>query len=248
MTSWRVRVVAVAAAGGGLLATSWSRRNALRARRRVRACDRAADGGPATNLYTLGYLLRGKYAKEKHANYITTIGTSRSQPSVRSRGNRQRSRRVRRPREAVRPVRVRRAHGHAGYTSFGLIHVDPKVKVTPQVCHFGGPTGLYKGTGVAPVVIEYYGNGTAAQSLSPARTGVATGAADPTNAVSQGVWAPGDEGAPVLAGGEALGYYDGGIGGGGNGAGFVVSRLDQWIARAGKALKVKLQLATGARL
>ncbi|MGH2760714.1 MAG: hypothetical protein ACRDKJ_14280 [Actinomycetota bacterium] len=204
---------------------------------------------PASISYTIGFLLKGKDAKGKTANYITTVGNfvfttfgtktwkPGTGPDARDGGGKKFGR------------FVWAAHTDMpAYTSFGLILVDPKVKVSGQVCHFGGPTGLYEGTGVAPVVIEYYGNGAAAQTISPARSALATGTDNATNAVSQGLWAPGDDGAPVLAGGAALGYYDGGVGGGSNGAGFVVSRLDQWIARAGKALKVKLTLVTGGTL
>lgn len=204
---------------------------------------------PAGISYTMGFLLRGKDAKGKTANYITTIGNfvfttfgtktwkAGTGPDARDGLGKKFGK------------FVYAAHTDTPeYTSFGLILVDPKVKVSGQLCHFGGPTGLYKGTGISPVVVEYYGNGTAAQELTPARSALANGASDPTNAVSQGIWAPGDDGAPVLAGGAALGYFDGGVGAGGNGAGFVVSRIDQWIARAQKALKVKLSLVTGKRL
>lgn len=200
---------------------------------------------PAGIAYTMGYLLRGTDAKGKTANYITTVGhfvfTTFGTKTWRAGTGPQARDGLGRKFGSF----VYAAHTDTpAYTSFGLVLVDPKVKVSAQTCHFGGPIGLFKGTGVAPVVVEYYGNGTPV----PARTALATGAADTVNAVSQGVWAPGDDGAPVLAGGAALGYFDGGIGAGGNGAGFVVSRLDQWIARAQKALKTKLQLVTGARL
>lgn len=204
---------------------------------------------PAGISYTMGFLLKGRDTKGKVANYITTVGNfvfttfgtktwkAGTGPDARDGLGKKFGR------------FVYAAHTNTpAYTSFGLILVDPKVKVTGQVCHFGGPTGLFRGTGVTPVVGEYYGNGTAAQSVSPARSAVVSGAAHPANAVSQGVWAPGDEGAPVLASGAALGFFDGGVGAGGNGAGFVISRIDQWIARAQKALKIKLTLVTGKRL
>lgn len=204
---------------------------------------------PAGIAYTMGYLLRGKDAKGKTANYITTVGnfvftTFGTKTWKAGTGPQARDGLGKKFGSFVYAAHTDTPE----YTSFGLILVDPKVKVDGQVCHFGGPTGLFKGSGLGPAVVEYYGNGTAAQTLSPARSAIATGVGDSANAVSQGLWAPGDEGAPVLAGGAALGYFDGGIGAGGNGAGFVVSRLDQWIARAQKALNTKLQLVSGARL
>jgi hypothetical protein len=58
----------------------------------------------------------------------------------------------------------------------------------------------------------------------------------------------GDTGAPFVTDGQALGFWDGGIGGGSNGAGFAIARLGVRLAPAQKALKLKLTLQTARRL
>jgi hypothetical protein len=200
--------------------------------------------------YTMGLLFKGTDAKGKVANYITTVanyvfttfGTktwkSGTGPDARDGLGKKFGK------------FVYASHTDTpAYTSFGLILVDKTVKPNAQVCHFGGPTAVYQGTDVTPFAVQYYGQGTPASEASPARTGLVSGSASEQGAYLQGVWGPGDEGGPVLVDGKVLGYLDGGIGGGAtSGAGFVVSRIDQWIAKAEKALKIKLRLATSAQL
>lgn len=205
--------------------------------------------GPPGTFYSMGYVLKGVDANGKVSSYVTTVGNyvfptfgtktwkAGTGPEARDGAGK------------TFGTFVYAAHTETpAYTSFGLVAVDAKVKPKAQVCHFGGPTDVYGGTDIAPTMVQYYGQGVPAVVVAPARTGVVSGTADTTNSLLQGLWGPGDEGSPVLVDGMALGYLDGGIGAGGSGAGFVVSRLDQWIQRAEKALGIKLELATAATL
>ena len=44
---------------------------------------------------------------------------------------------------------------------FALIRLDPGVKASPEMCHFGAPRGLYSTDTDTAVVLRYYGNGRA---------------------------------------------------------------------------------------
>lgn len=138
------------------------------------------------------------------------------------------------------------------YSTFGLIQLDKKVKPNPQVCHFGGPTNVYGDTSRVPATVEYYGNGFPIDQVSPARTAAApAGTPNDESAFAEGAFAltdVGDNGAPVLLNGRALGFVDGGVGGGGAGAGFVISRIGPWMAQAERALGITLTLQTAKRL
>lgn len=136
------------------------------------------------------------------------------------------------------------------YTSFGLVKLDKGVKFNPQLCHFGGPTGLDTTVDLAPRMGGYYGNGFPIDQVFPARTAV-LGGTNEDNALSQGLFNlvdPGDYGAPFVTDGKAFGYWDGGIGAGTGGIGFVVSRIGPWIGRSQGVLKLNLTLQTAKAL
>jgi hypothetical protein len=206
---------------------------------------------PRGTIYTMGFVLKGVDAKKRVANYVTTVGAF----VYRSFGTK------------VWPTgggptaynSAGRAIGKFVYavhidtpdaTSFGLVKLDKAIKANPQVCHFGGPTDIYDGIGSAPVTVQYYGQGVPADSVSPARTGIAVrGTPDAESVFVQGLVSfLGDEGGPVVVDGAALGYFDGAVGGGRSGAGFAVARLGPWLAKAQKALKTRFTLRTAKTL
>jgi hypothetical protein len=211
----------------------------------------SAMQGPRNDFYTVGFLLTGSGAGGK-ATYFTTIGdrvftafgkkswTGKSGPiAYGANGS---------------PIGrfVYAVHTDApSYTSFGLVRLDNGVKSNPAVCHFGGPTGIYVDQSRNPTPVELYGQGIPFDQSTPARTAFAPGTADPSDVLAVGPISEaglGDEGAPVLIAGKALGFLNGGVGGGTAGAGFVVSRIGPWIEAAAKALRLKLTLRTAKAL
>lgn len=143
---------------------------------------------------------------------------------------------------------------HATDFDFALIRLDEGVKASPEVCHFGGPTGINADIVpvTAPVTIHYYGQtylgGRAlvgGEPLVPARTGIATGLPNPARAYFYGhVWF-GDSGAPVLTkDGRAVGVLGGpGEADSSGHAGLVsVPRLGPQIKRASAYLGHNLKL------
>ncbi len=207
---------------------------------------------PRGTIYTMGFLFKGTDAKQKTANYIATVGNfvlptfgtkaypSRSGPQAFD--------------SLGKPIGrfVYATHTDTPeFSTFGLVVLDKQIKPNPQVCHFGGPTGIYTGMDVAPRTVEYYGHGFPIDAVATARTALLSGASGEDTVWAQGLFSPidtGDAGAPFLTDGQALGYWDGGIGGGTAGAGFAVARLGPRLASAQKALKLKLTLQTARRL
>jgi hypothetical protein len=207
---------------------------------------------PGNNFYTMGFFLKGVKGKDK-ATYFATIGdlllpvagtktwTGSSGPAVRDRSNKE--------------------IGHFAYAyrqdtpaadSFGLVRVNPKVKTSAGVCHFGGPTGIYSTESPAPFAVQFYGQGLPFVDVVPARTGIAIGSASKDQIFLVGPAGSfgglGDEGGPILANGQAVGIFTGAAGGGGNGVGFAVSRLRPALDRAQKATGIRMTLLTSSAL
>jgi hypothetical protein len=207
---------------------------------------------PRGDIYTMGFLFEGTSAKGAKANYVTTVGDNiLPAPATRK--------------WPVGGPQAFDANGKAigrfvyavftdtpNASSFGLVRIDPGVKVNPQMCHFGGPTGLYTDLDPSPRAVEYYGNGFPIDQVVPARTALASGTANEETVFVVGAvtWSidTGDGGAPFLADGKALGYHNNTAGGGGNGAGFGIARLAPWIAKSQSALKLRLRLRTASLL
>ncbi|HYZ91618.1 MAG TPA: hypothetical protein VFA34_04390 [Actinomycetota bacterium] len=220
------------------------------------ACSGVRPGAiiqaPRGTIYTMGFLFRGTDAKKKTANYVATVGNfvlptfgtkvypPKSGPQAYD--------------ALGKPIGrfVYALHSETpAFQSFGLVQLDKNIKPNAQVCHFGGPTGVYTGMDVVPQTVSYFGNGFPIDALATARTALTTGAADEDTVWAQGLFSPidtGDTGAPFLVGGEALGYWDGGIGGGTGGAGFAIARLGPRLTQVQKALKLKLVLQTAKTL
>ena len=218
-------------------------------------CDGVRPGAYAedamSNVYTIGFLYKGVKGKDK-ANYFVTVGDLiLPAPGTRvwngSSG------------PAVRDINGKKI-GNFTYAyrvdtpnadTFGLVRIDKNVKFNAQVCHFGGPTGLFTDLPVTPFAVQFYGQGLPFVLTVPARSGMGYGANDPAQAAvvgPAGLFAPlGDAGGPVLVDGKALGIFTGGVGIG-TASGFIVSRLRPAIARVEQRTKIKLTLQTARAL
>jgi hypothetical protein len=91
-----------------------------------------------------------------------------------------------------------------GPHDFGLIRLFRHVESNPEMCHFGGPTGIDSSTRSDPFVVQFFGNGSVIGNLGvvnqttlPARSAVAPEMNDRNEVVAAGVSVGGDSGAPV---------------------------------------------------
>ncbi|MGH2670375.1 MAG: hypothetical protein ACRDH5_14885, partial [bacterium] len=82
---------------------------------------------------------------------------------------------------------------------FALIRVDPGVTANPQMCHFGGPTGVNSDMPWGAVVLHHYGNGVGVGSVVPARTGLALCMPHPNHVFAQALAVPGDSGSGIIS-------------------------------------------------
>jgi hypothetical protein len=141
---------------------------------------------------------------------------------------------------------------------FSLIRIDPGVASSPQLCHFGGPTGINSDTpGLdEPTVLEIFGNGIGVGTVVPARSMLALGMPDADHVYAQGVVVPGDSGSAVISDdGRAIGVADttgihsSSIGTSGLDAGEVgITRLAPQLERARSVLGIGLDLLTAPTL
>lgn len=135
---------------------------------------------------------------------------------------------------------------------FALIRLDPNVEASPEMCHFGGPTGILEGLHPNPVVLEYWGNGVGVGTFLPGRSGLAAGMPHPDHVYGVGVALPGDSGSGVITSdGQAVGVLvTTGLHGFGydeNGLDFGtigITRLGPQLVHAQQALGTPLQLVT----
>ncbi len=91
---------------------------------------------------------------------------------------------------------------------FSLIRLDPGVEASPEMCFFGGPTGLNtdQPSLLEPVLLQQYGQGIVIGSVLPARTYLAAGMPSPDHVFATGLVLPGDSGSGVIsADGRAVG-------------------------------------------
>jgi hypothetical protein len=139
---------------------------------------------------------------------------------------------------------------------FALIRLDSGVAASPQMCHFGGPTGTNSDRPSSPVVLHHFGNGIGVGDVLPARSAVAFGMPDPDHVYAQGAVVPGDSGSGIISSdGRAVGVivttgiHADSIGTGGVDAGTMgVTRLAPQVARAGQVLGFGLTLQTAPQL
>jgi hypothetical protein len=134
----------------------------------------------------------------------------------------------------------------SGETDFALIRLNRGVKANPQMCHFGGPTGMAKDVATDAVLLQHYGNGIGMEN-SRARTASAVqGLRRPDWITAFGVMTPGDSGGPVSLDGLAVGTVDE-LRANGNGN-VAITRLPAAVAAAAKSLRIRLTLRTAPAL
>jgi hypothetical protein len=141
---------------------------------------------------------------------------------------------------------------------FALIRLDPGVEASPQMCHFGGPTGTNADQpGLqSPVVLNHFGQGVGVGTVLPARSALALGMPDPDHVYAEGAVVPGDSGSGIISDdGRAVGVivtvgiHSASIGTGGIDAGTVgITRLPPQEARAEQVLGTSLSLQTAGLL
>lgn len=129
------------------------------------------------------------------------------------------------------------------FRDFALVRLDNGIVSHPQMCHFGGPTGINTTVSNADLVVHHYGQGTGLDYV-PARTGdMFFGLYRADYVYFYGAASTGDSGGPVVAeDGSAIGVltdlttpFTGNVG---------VNRLAQNLADAQKALRIRLTLLT----
>ncbi len=130
---------------------------------------------------------------------------------------------------------------------FGLVRLYDGIKADPEMCFFGGPTGIESGERSEPFLLQYYGNGTVmgnAQVVNlptlPARSAVASEMRDPGEVTAVGAAIFGDSGAAVIA--EETGRAVGVLVGFRPGEAIVIKRIGPAMAVAEKTLRTDLEL------
>lgn len=136
---------------------------------------------------------------------------------------------------------------------FALIRLDPGVEASPEMCNYGGPTGINDDISGDPTVLQYFGNGVAIGTALPARSAVAMGLPNVDHVYAAGLALPGDSGSAVISeDGRAVGVLvtvgihgfgleeNGGIDFGTVG----ITRIVPQMKRAGDALGIKLSMVT----
>ncbi len=131
---------------------------------------------------------------------------------------------------------------------FALIRLDAGVAANPQMCHFGGPTGVSVSRTRRNVALQLYGDGILAGAISPART-LFGSLRNPHHLFAKGVSTNGDSGAPVTVRGpgRAVGLLIGAgyaVRGGGADAGALISRLPPRERRAEKVTGERFEIIT----
>jgi hypothetical protein len=128
---------------------------------------------------------------------------------------------------------------------FALIRLDRGVKVSTQMCWFGGPTGWNDDRTSALTPLHHYGNGIGVGEVVPARTSYALGMPDPHYVYALGLVVPADSGGPVISsdgravgvvvtlGGHYRGTHSGTVG---------ITRLRPQVRRAERVLGQTLHL------
>ena len=136
---------------------------------------------------------------------------------------------------------------------FALIRLDPGVEASPEMCNYGGPTGINDDISGDPTVLQYFGNGIAIGTALPARSAVALGLPNADHVYAAGLALPGDSGSAVISeDGRAVGVLvtvgvhgfgideSGGIDFGTVG----ITRIVPQMKRAADALGIQLSMVT----
>ena len=146
---------------------------------------------------------------------------------------------------------------------FALIRLDEGVEANPQVCTFGGPTGINDSQPglLEPTVLTSYGNPLGLGTGVTAKSFVALGMPNQDHLFATGLVLPGDSGGPVLdEAGRAVGVVvttglhppsdlQSLVALDGLDAGLVgITRIGPQIERAGDALGTDFDIVTAPRL
>jgi hypothetical protein len=136
---------------------------------------------------------------------------------------------------------------------FALIRLDPGVEASPEMCNYGGPSGINDDLSGDPTVLHYFGNGVAIGTALPARSAVAMGLPNADHVYAAGLALPGDSGSAVISeDGRAVGVLvtvgihgfgideNGGIDFGTVG----ITRIVPQMNRAAEALGIQLKMVT----
>src|SRR5687767_9451342 len=138
---------------------------------------------------------------------------------------------------------------------FALIRLDPGVEASPEMCNYGGPTGINDDISDGPKVLQYFGNGVGIGSAVPARSAVSIGFPNADHVYAAGLALPGDSGSAVItddgravgvlvtSGLHGLGFDENGVDFGTMG----ITRITPQINRASDALGLKFTMVTAGR-
>jgi hypothetical protein len=138
---------------------------------------------------------------------------------------------------------------------FALIRLDPDVDASPEMCNYGGPTGINDEISDGPKVLEYFGNGVGIGSTVPARSAVALGFPNADHVYAAGLALPGDSGSAVITddgravgvlvttGIHGLGFDENGVDFGTMG----ITRITPQINRASEALGLQFTMVTAGK-
>jgi len=135
---------------------------------------------------------------------------------------------------------------------FALIRLDPDIEASPEMCNYGGPTGINDEVSDGPKVLHYWGNGVGIGTALPARSAVSYGFPNADHVYAAGIALPGDSGSGVITDdGRAVGVLvTTGVHGAGydqNGLDFGtmgITRIVPQVNAAQKALGLKLTMVT----
>ena len=138
---------------------------------------------------------------------------------------------------------------------FSLIRLDPGVEASPEMCQYGGPTGINEDISDGPKVLRYFGNGVGIGSTVPARSAVSLGFPNADHVYGLGLALPGDSGSAVITDdGRAVGVLvTTGLHGAGvdeNGVDFGtmgITRIVPQMNQASKMLGFKLSMVTAQK-
>ena len=141
---------------------------------------------------------------------------------------------------------------------FALIRLDAGVEANPQMCHFGGPTGINDDMPglFEPTVLQHFGQGVGLGLTVPGRSAVALGMPDADHVYAEGVVVPGDSGSAInREDGRAVGvivttgFHRASIGTAGLDAGLMgITRLSPQLRQAERVLGTALALQTAPTL
>ncbi|MGH2710490.1 MAG: hypothetical protein ACRDH9_04700 [Actinomycetota bacterium] len=135
---------------------------------------------------------------------------------------------------------------NVGDADFGLIRLDEGVDASPQMCEFGGPTGINTQQTSDPEIVRYSGQGIGIRDVASGRQALARQMSDPYVVYALGAAVNGDSGSPAIdEEGKAIGVVVA-IGAQTNPpeASVRITRLGPQITRAAELLEMEFDLQT----